>query len=215
MTFQNVQDRVMARGNRSSTEARARIKDFINERLRAVQTSVGLGRTRQGIVSVNTTSGTATVTTTGLVKVQSVTLPALNRVLEQVETLDIRRFDSDASTSAAPAYFAVNKFNATTVSLTLWPKPDATYALSIEGVLVGTDLSANSDVPGLPEDFHDILVFGALADEHYHDGDTKTGDRMESKFEARKRELRYFVNKTAAMCSRGSSPWPWWWTRVV
>jgi hypothetical protein len=217
MTFVNLQDRVMDRGNRTSSESRDRVKTFLNERLRSLQSSVGLGHLRRGTVSLNTTGGTATLTTTGLVKVFTVTLPALNTVLREVSLDTIRVKDPSSSSSGAPQEYAVKSVGATSLVLMLWPEPDAAYALSVDGLLVGTDMSADGDVPGMPEDFHDTLVFGALADEYDHDGDTKMALRMETRFESRKRELRYFLAKSAYKRDKANNyePYPWWYVQVV
>lgn len=217
MTFLNLQDRVMARMNRTSTESRDRIKTFINERLRATQTSTGLGRLRRGTVSLDTTADSNVLTTTGLVKVFAVSLPSLSRVLREVTFNAIRLKDPDFVTTGAPLEYAVNSFSATSTGLKLWPKPDAAYTLEIDGLLTGTDLSTDSDVPAMPEDFHDVLILGAMADEYDHDGDKKMADKMEAKYELRRRELRYFVAKTAYLTTRQGAnvDYPWWFVRLV
>ncbi len=217
MTFLELQDRVRARMNRTSTESRDRIKTFINERLRATQTSTGLGRLRRGTVSLNTTADSSDLTTTGLVKVFAVSQPSLSRVLREVTFNAMRLKDPGFITTGAPLEYAVNSFSATSTGLKLWPKPDAIYALEIDGLLIGTDLSADSDVPAMPEDFHDVLILGAMADEYDHDGDKKMADKMEAKYELRRRELRYFVAKTAYLMTRQATnvDYPWWFVRLV
>jgi hypothetical protein len=206
----------MSRGVRSSPESRQRIKGYINERLRATQSSVGLGRLRRGTVSVNTVADDSSLTTTGLVKVFTVFIPALNRTLDEVSLDSIRQKDPAATTTQSPSEFAVKNFNATSVGLVLFPKPDAIYSLSIDGLLLGSDMAANEDVPGMPEDFHDILVTGALADE-LANNDAEGAERMEKRFELRKRELRYFIAKSAYLINRANSrqSLPWWWVRVI
>jgi hypothetical protein len=213
VTFVTIQDRVMARTNLTTTTARTRVKAMINERLRSIATSTNLGRVRFGSVSINTVADTNTITTTGLVKAFTVSIPVENRVLEERTTAQLREYDTDVSQNALPQFYAVKAVNATTLTLQLYPEPDAVYAVVIEGVLTGTDLTADGDVPGLPEDFHDILVFGALADEYPHLKDLESAAYYEGKFEQRKKDLRMWMAKRSFLSrgvEQGTYPSNWW-----
>jgi hypothetical protein len=174
---------------------------------------VGLLKTRWGTVSVNTVSGTVTSATTGLLKVNTVTIPLQNRVLEERTMAYIRMMDPANSASGAPLLYAVEKIGATTSTLHFYPKPDAIYAVQIDGLLVGTDLTADADVPGIPEDFHDILIDGVLADE-YGDMEDQQASMVKSEnaYTLRLRELRYFISKSAWLSRRqgGESDYPSW-----
>jgi hypothetical protein len=197
VTFVNIQDRVMARTNLSSTTARTRIKAYVNERLRRVATSTNVGRVRFGSVSINTVANVNTITSTGLVKIVTASIPAENQILDERTTDQLRNYDTDVSQNGVPRFFAVKAVNATTLTVQLYPEPDAIYAVVLEGILTGTDLSADADVPGLPEDFHDILIFGALADELPHLQRTDEAAYYEDKFEKRLSDLKYFLAKSA------------------
>jgi hypothetical protein len=197
VTFVNIQDRVMARTNLSSTTARTRIKAYVNERLRRVATSTNVGRVRFGSVSINTVANVNTITSTGLVKIVTASIPAENQILDERTTDQLRNYDTDVSQNGVPRFFAVKAVNATTLTVQLYPEPDAIYAVVLEGILTGTDLSADADVPGLPEDFHDILIFGALADELPHLQRTDEAAYYEDKFEKRLSDLKYFIAKSA------------------
>lgn len=198
MTFKNVQDRVMERMRLTTATARARIKNRINERMRAAQTSVGLQKTRRGTVSVNTVSGTATIASTGMSHVFTVAIPLKNIVLIE-RTMDyLRLIDPSNTSSGQPIEYAVEKTGATTATLRLYPIPNAIYAVQLDGLLVGTDMSGDSDVPGIPEDFHDILIDGASADEYgdMEDQQAKVAE-CEERYRTRLRELRMFLAKSA------------------
>jgi hypothetical protein len=197
VTFKNIQDRVMARTNLTSTDARSRLKNHINERLRRVATSTNVGRVRFGSVSINTVANVNTITSTGLVKIVTASIPAENQILDERTTDQLRNYDTDVSQNGVPRFFAVKAVNATTLTVQLYPEPDAIYAVVLEGILTGTDLSADADVPGLPEDFHDILIFGALADELPHLQRTDEAAYYEDKFEKRLSDLKYFLAKSA------------------
>jgi hypothetical protein len=203
----------MARTNLTSTTARTRVKEFINERLRRIATSTNCGRLRMGTVSINTVADNNAITTTGLVHIKAVTIPLENAILDERTVEQLRTYDPDVSENGVPRFYAVRKINATTLELMLYPEPDAIYAVSIDGILTGTDLSADGDVAGLPEDFHDVLIFGALADEYPHLSDTENSLIFEGKYEARLKDLRYFLAKSAWLrrTEPGRDPWLYWW----
>lgn len=218
MTFVNLQDRVMARLNLTTTAARTRIKDILNERLRRVATSTNVGRTRYGAISTATVAATPTVTTTGgggqpgIIKVRTVSIPLENRVLDERTVDQMKTYDPDLSQTGIPRFYAIQKINATTLLIRLWPTPDAVYTLTIEGILAGTDMSADADVPGMPEDFHDMLVYGALADEYPHLEKTDLALFNEQKFEKRLSDLKYFIAKSAYLRRvELGDPWGMWW----
>jgi hypothetical protein len=187
----------MARTNLTTTAARDRIKAYVNERLRRVATSTNVGRVRFGSVSINTVANVNTITSTGLVKIVTASIPAENQILDERTTDQLRSYDTDVSQNGVPRFFAVKAVNATTLTVQLYPEPDAIYAVVLEGILTGTDLSADADVPGLPEDFHDVLIFGALADELPHLQRTDEAAYYEDKFEKRLSDLKYFLAKSA------------------
>jgi hypothetical protein len=199
----------MARSNQTSPVARTRIKAFLNERLREVSTATNCARVRWGIVSINTVADTATITTTGLVKVQTVRIPAQNRLLEERKVDQLRLLDPDESERGIPRLFGVQAFNAITCTLRFHPIPNAIYAVTIEGVLKGTDLSADADVAGMPEDYHDILLTGALASEYAHLEKLDLAVIHEQKFEKRIRDLKYFMGK-ASWLTQVHTVDDWW-----
>ena len=213
MTYKVIQDRCLERLRLTSAAARARIKNRINERLRAVQASVGLGKTRVGTVSINTVASTATIVTTGVTKVFTVAIPLQNRVLAE-RTIDyIRLIDPAGTAAGTPTDYAVEKIGVATSTLRLYPIPDAIYAVQIDGLLVGTDLAADADIPGVPEDFHDIVIDGACADEYgdMEDAQAKVAE-CEGRYQSRLRELRYFLAKSAWLSRRqgGAADTPNW-----
>jgi len=71
--------------------------------------------------------------------------------------LSIYRFGTQ--TSAAPAHYSVTPAN----KIALGPAPDATgYTVGGDYQRSAQTLAADSDVPEMPEDFHDLIVFRAL-----------------------------------------------------
>jgi hypothetical protein len=195
----------------TSPDSRSRIKDFLNERYRAVATSCGLSSVRFGTVSQATVAGTVSYAVAGLVHPITVTYPAGNRVLIEKTQDFIRNLDPDASVEGAPQYFVISRHNATTVTLSIWPKPDDAYDLTIDGIVTGTDMSADGDIPALPEDFHDTLVFGATADELMKLEKAGLAQGMEGKFKDRLGELRYFCSVRSYLTIKQGEDGQWWW----
>ena len=212
MTFKNLQDNVMGRLNLTSAEARARVKIFLNQRYRKLQTSVGLGRVRFGTVTQNTAAGTYTYSPAGLVKPMTITYAGGNKVLDVWSMDQIRNVDPDSSQTGPPIVYVIQKFNATSCTIYVWPKPDAIYALTIDGIVSGTDMAADGDVPAFPEDFHDAIEFGATSDELKHMEKYDKSKDMNVEAEGRVRELRYFMAKNAYLTmSQGDDRSRWWW----
>jgi hypothetical protein len=199
MTFLEIQDRVMDRLNLSAAVARVRIKTFINERNRAVCTSVNVGRVRRTTVEALAASGVRTLTPSGIVKPLTIRIPALHTVLEEHASDQLRNYDPREEFTGVPDWYAVATYDHNSFDLELCPIPDQDYTLSIDGIARGIDLSDDGDIPGFPEDFHDILVFGASADELDHIGMEKElaqSRKMELKYEQRLSELRYWIQKS-------------------
>lgn len=193
----------------SSDESRARIRRFINQRLRRLVTSLGLGRLRLSVVSFATVNGTKTYTPSTLIKPYTIRYAAGNKVLEEMSLDQMRLLDPDESRTGAPEGYAVQSYGATSVTLRLFPIPDAAYTLSVDGLVTGTDLAADADVPAIPEDFHDCLIFGAEADELEKMEKYKMAAKKEAAYEQRKRELRFFLAKSAYLgLQAGTAPFP-------
>lgn len=200
----------MDRLNLTSAESRARIKNYLNERYRSLATSCGLGQVRRGPISFNTANGTQSYSPAGLIKPLTLVYAAENRVLTERTQDELLMLDPDSSTTGSPEMFAVLNYGATTCTIRLWPTPNAIYAISGDGIVTGTDMSADGDIPAFPEDFHDILIFMASADELTKMEKQALAEKQEAKGEARTRELRYFVNKSAYLGQMQASVVGWW-----
>jgi len=214
VTFLELQTAVMARTNLTTTEARTRIKEFLNERYRALQTSVGLGQVRFGSGTFPTVAGTYTYSPTNLIKPLTLFIAAQNWVIDERTMDQIRLMDPNLASTGTPRFFAVQNYGASTVTLYLWPKPDAIYTINYDGIVRGTAMVADGDIPVFPEDFHDILIFGAIADELMKMEKYDKSERMEKRMRERTGELRYFLAKSAYLGQQqGWGDWWWgpWW----
>lgn len=214
MTFLQIQDRVMGRLNLSSTVARTRIKGFINERVRAAQTSTNLGRVRRGSETLNTVAAQATLETITIIKPVTISLPAYNWVLRERTEDQLRNYDPAGQWTGVPEMYAVQKITADSVVLEFKPIPDAIYVIRIDGMLAGSELTADGDIPAIPEDFHDMFVYGAACDELMHLEKFDQASAMEGKWVERLKACRYFVSKSIylhrAQNDNNVGNWEWW-----
>lgn len=60
--------------------------------------------------------------------------------------------------SSTPVAFTIDNDQ----TLWLWPQPAAAYGIKIDAISKPIDLVADTDVPGMPDEFHMLLVWGAL-----------------------------------------------------
>ena len=94
-----------------------------------------------------------------------------------------------------PQYWAPQNIGAATVTVQLDSIPSTAYILNADVEVNITDLSGSS-VPAFPQDFHDILVRGGLADELYKMEKYDLSAVQEEKFQNRLSELRLFIAKS-------------------
>jgi hypothetical protein len=204
MTYKQIQDRVMSRrGNLTSTDARTRVKEFINERYRRVRSSIGLGSTRWSTTTKALVAGTNEYVISSVAKIGTIYDPTNKKTLREIPMASIRLMDPGLQqTSASPDFYAIESVGATSVTVFIWPTPTATQTLNLDVLALVTDLAADADVPAFPEDFHDILIFGTLADEYQHAEKVQLELKEELKFERRLSALRYYIAKSKWMAHR-------------
>lgn len=206
MTFEELQDAVMTPLNLTSSEARARVKVWLNLRYREVQSSLNLARTRRGSTTISTVSGQDTVVVSGVAKLfglyddEVLHAPLVEEGLDEILTRQ-----TSATVVAPPRLYAIDQHVNDDVVVRLYPTPDATRELLGDALLAGTDMEDDDDEPTIPVDFHDVLVHGAMADEYTKMDKARSAAMKEAKFEKRLGELRLFLAKTA---KRDQSPVP-------
>lgn len=166
MDYVTLQNRVLGRLNLTSTTARDRVKDEINTRLREIQSSVGMAQTRFGSVNFVTTSGSSTVTASGIAKLGTLYDPTILKApLNETTVERIRALNPDGSVVGPVTDYAVEQIVDDSVTLLLYPVPTSAQTLKSDCLLAGVDLVADSDVPTIPVDFHDVIVRAVLYDE--------------------------------------------------
>jgi hypothetical protein len=85
------------------------------------------------------------------------------------------RFNTGTQTNSYPRYFTVDH----DMALLLAPKPDGAYTVSGEYQKAATEMAADADIPGMPEEYHMAIVYRAMmkygrytgASEVYSDGE--------------------------------------------
>lgn len=81
--------------------------------------------------------------------------------------------------------------------IALHPTPSAAVTHYVDYQSDATDLAQNTDVPRLPTEFHDLLIFGAMLREYEHMDDSRAGLAAEN-YRARKRAFLYWLAETAS-----------------
>lgn len=217
MTFLELQNRAMDRLNLSTDDARTRIKNFINERVRSLQTSCHLGNVRRGIVTVLTVADEATLELDGIVLPRTLTIPAQNRVLTSKTIDSFRILDPGQTTRGVPAAYAISLMAPDNTVVELMPVPDGEYGIKVDGIMTGVELTDDADVPAFPEDFHDTIIFGVCADENTHWDKLDRFTYYENKFKERRNEARHFISRQIYLhrmqngMSFDFSSNAWWW----
>jgi hypothetical protein len=197
MTFLEIQDEVMNRLNLTSDSARTRIKGLINSRYRAVTSGVNMKRTRAATVNVAAVANTPTVTLSNVARLGTLYDPTLlKNVLTEVTLPFIRQMDAADAVVGVPTNYAIVSHLASSMVLRLYPIPSANNTLKADVLSLATDLSADGDIPVFPEDYHDLLVDGVMADEYMKlEKQMPLAEVCENRFRERMSELRYFIHK--------------------
>lgn len=200
MTFKQIQDAALERLNldfsSASSAARTRIKGYINEWYRRLLSESGLSAIRTGSGTLSVIANTATYTLTSTGKIRQIYDTSNNWPLVEITLDEIRRLDPDLSITGTPTHYAVTKHNASTVDIRLYPIPAGNNTLNLDVDALVTELSADADVPVIPEDFHWLLHLGARVEEYRKMNDDRA-DNYEAQLVNREiPKLRYHIAKS-------------------
>ncbi len=195
MTFSVIQAKVMDRLNLSSATATARVADSINERYRMLASSIGMDTVeRVNGITANTVIGNRNVTFT-CEKI----LTVYNALYTPVIVLDEVSVDYLRNAVVGidpPESYAVSVSGASTVTIYLDCIPATIYALTADA-LVNLSTLSGSMIPAFAEDYHDLLVLGAMATEYDKMEKTPLADKKEKQYEDRLSQLRMYIAKSA------------------
>lgn len=164
MTFDEMVTDVAERLNKTSAEALARIGVHLNRRYKRVSASIGMRDSRRVILEFDVELGSRTQTVTGIEKIIGITdnTDTVPRPLDEItyEQMVQKIVRTDRVES-----YAIVRHGARQVSILLDFEPLEDLTLDVEAEEVATSLADDME-PSFPESFHDVLVFGALADEY-------------------------------------------------
>lgn len=195
MTFDDITQEIADRLDLTSARSLARIGRSVNERYRAVATSVSMPTVGRTTVTADTVIGNQSVTFEDVDKLYSVydTDETPYRVLKEATIDELR----NSSPGIDPARrYAIENMGATTVTIRLDSIPESVYELGADANGVLSTLE-DSDEPAFAAAFHDILVYGGMATELDHMEKYEFAKKQEYKYEQRLSELRYFIAKSA------------------
>jgi hypothetical protein len=192
MTFVEIVGRVASRLNLSSPEALTRIGDEVNDRYRRVCAAIGMETTTRATATANTAVGYRTLTFTSVVKLFTV----LDADDKQIDEESYTQLVKQTPHGDPPTAYAVKTMGATSVTILLDCTPVTIYTMSADALVVSTLLSGSAE-PAFAENFHDILVFGAMADELEKMEKARAADKREVQYDLRLSDLRYFIAKSA------------------
>ncbi len=143
---------------------------------------------------------TASVTLTGTVAVNlSSTVSTWERIDKaylSAACVGTVSFTEDSGVGNTLATIAVGKTGTDYAGFTLWPTPSGVIAYNVDIVRAVTDLAQDTDVPVLPEDFHDVLLLGGVMDEYQHLNDKRYAVAA-TEYQQRVGELQYWLAETA------------------
>jgi hypothetical protein len=196
MSFDQIVSAVMEQVELTSSEATARIGRLVNQIHKRVTASVGLQVSRRTEAQSNASLGSTLVTFSGVTKLHRVedrtTTPY--RILDEVSVDELA--DQPIADSDSPTMYAVYSVTAGSVTIKTNVNAQTAYTLYAEG-LDRADTMSGSDEPAIPEDFHDILISGAVSEERLRQEKTQLAQIARLEYEDRLGDLRLFVAKSA------------------
>ena len=108
-----------------------------------------------------------------------------------------RYIDSEyATTDTSIRQFPQYVFRTPNQQYGVYPAPDKAYKLVYEYYNLPTDLSSNTDVPSIPEQFRHVIVDGAMYYAYTFRGNTQDATLHQQKFEAGIKDMRtIYINR--------------------
>lgn len=196
MVFDELVSEICERLDYTSDDAKSRVGREINARYRRITSSIGLETSRRTTVSAQATIGNRTMTFTGIEKIIEVvdkTDPNSPIVLSQItrDEMDLLPIREEP-----PKSYAVVRIHSNSVDIYVDCTPTTTFTLYADGHANLSTLSGNQ-APDFPESFHDILIYGVMADEYRRMEKVQLMAASETDYERRLSDLRMWIAKSA------------------
>lgn len=181
MQLIDIRTEVLACGFDANLFGASRINAYINNgylnTVRRVQYYVD-----EAIFDFNTVAGTASFALPAdFAKIRSLRRTDLGRELEAVGLRDI---DRSVITQGTPYAYAQDGAN-----LHLYPTPDQVYPLELRYWNIPAALAADSDVPKIPADYHNMLVYWACAEGYRAEDDHAPAQQWQALYDKSLAEL--------------------------
>lgn len=90
-------------------------------------------------------------------------------ISREMTAVGLRTIDRSISTSGAPVFYALDGAN-----VHLYPTPDQVYPIELRYWKMPAQLVNDTDVPTIPADYHNLLVYAAVADAYRAEDDLQT-----------------------------------------
>src|SRR5574341_402487 len=196
MTFTEIVTKIKDKCNLSTTTATTRIGEEVNTRYRAITSELGLITTRRGTITAASSIGNNMLTFTPCESIINVvdrsTTPY--RVLQQVTVEELRQRQPSANNFAQ--YYAIFSQGYNSVTIMMDCVPAAIFTLYAD---VHQNLStlSGSQVPVIPESFHDVLFWGVLYEELGKLQRPVDAKDAKLEYEDRLSKLRFFLAKSS------------------
>lgn len=195
MIFDELVAETCERLNLTSDEAKSRVGRELNNRYRRMTSSIGLETSRRTQVSKTATVGSQSVTFSGIEKVSAVIdkstanldIALAEVTMDELHVLPIK--------TEPPRHFAIDRMHYNTVTIKIDCVPATTFTLYADGIVNLTTLAGNSS-PDFPESYHEILIFGAMADEYRKMEKVDLAHDCEQDYERRLSDLRMYIAKS-------------------
>lgn len=198
-TFTQLVSKVADRMNLTSATAITRIGDSINEAYKQVASTIGIQVIERKVATATTTIGNRSLvfgpTPIAVEKVLSVFNTAYTppQVLVEVSFEELR--DQVPGTDPAQRW-ALQLMGADNVTIFLDTSPGSAYTLSAD-VMANVGTLSGAMMPALPEDYHNVLLYWALAIELDKQEKYEFSARKLTQYENRLADLRYFIASSA------------------
>lgn len=147
---------------------------------------------------------TASVTMTGTTAVQFGSLATWERIDKfylSTAAVGTVTLHEDASGGTELARISIGSTSTDYTGITLWRTPSASsISYTVDAQRLAPSLAQSNDVPLLPEEFHDLLLLGALMDEYQHMNDARYSVAAEE-YRTRERQFRYWLAEAGGSTS--------------
>lgn len=200
MTFTEIVAEVCDRLNLTSTDAFTRVGGFVNRRYKEVVSSIGLQTSKRTSVTVSLDPDVdLDLPDVAIQQIEKVIKIQIDFGTDGLKRLDERTYEDITSRQtirAAPRAFGVKRMDSQQTIITLDGYPEEDFELLVYGYEL-SDLLSGTIEPAFPEDFHDVLVEGAMSDELRKMEKYNEASFSQSKFDQRLSALRLFISISA------------------